>query len=55
MKLSERELWLVDKCGDELYEEIVETILTDIGKPWRVILRIGLIRFALKLKRKGKR
>ena len=52
--LTERELWLVDRAAAELQEELMETIRTDIRKPWFVIFRAGLLRLAIKLKRKGK-
>lgn len=52
MKLSDKEIWLIDRAAAELQEELMQSIATDIRKPWFVIFRVNLIRLAVKLKRK---
>lgn len=44
MKLTERKLRLVDKCAAELQESLLETVRTDIRKPWFVVIRVALIK-----------
>jgi hypothetical protein len=54
VKLSEHEIWLVDRAAAELQEELMETIRTNHRKPWFFVFRVALVRLAMKLKRKEK-
>lgn len=51
MKLTERKLRLVDKTAAELQEDLMESIRTDIRRPWFVLIRVRLLKFLVALEK----